>query len=139
EQRLALGANDGVEWIGLFRTRHDDDWAFWAEAVESEPDSDELAISPVDLERLRRSGLIAANQIVNVIGPKAKSYRLRKYCRSDRIFPTYFSIMRKSLVMAGSNFPPLVAKCLYREYTRHLCNQLREIIIYDPCAGYGGR
>jgi hypothetical protein len=138
-QPLALGAEHGRGWISLFRQRDDDGLAFWAEAVASPPGPIELAISPAELDRLRRSGAIAANQIVNVIGSRAKSYRLRTYYRSDRIFPTYFKIMRKSLVMAGSNFSPLVAKCLYLAYTSHLRDQLREIIIYDPCAGYGGR
>ena len=138
-QPLDLGAEDGREWIDLFRERYGAELEFWAEAVEAAPKSGELSLSPSELDSLRRSGVIASKQIVNVIGARTKSYRLRTYHRSDRIFPTYFSIIRKSLVMAGSNFSPLIAKGLYHHFTEHLREQGREIIIFDPSAGYGGR
>ncbi len=42
--------------------------------------------------------------------------------------------------MQGTNFPAAVAKHLYEHYTDHLRNSgAQEIIVYDPCAGYGGR
>jgi hypothetical protein len=41
--------------------------------------------------------------------------------------------------MQGTNFPALVAKYLYQRYTSHLRATGREIVIYDPSAGYGGR
>ena len=36
------------------------------------------------------------------------------------------------------NFPPVVAKYLYLHFTDHIADQNR-VVIYDPCAGWGGR
>ena len=109
---ISLGAETGLEWVKLFHALENKRIGFWVEATKKQPKNRELFLSAADLTVLKTARLIDRKQIENVLGSGASHYRLRKYDRSMRIFPTYFRLMRKSLVMSGSTFSPLVAKFL---------------------------
>jgi hypothetical protein len=135
----ALGAHSGVEWIKLYYGSEDDHNSFWLEAISREPQGDDFTLTGAELTRVRRRFAIPSRRIVNRVGPDAKVYRVRVYKKSRRIFPIFFRVIRRSLVVQGTNFPAPVAKCLYHQFTKHLLRADREIIIFDPCAGYGAR
>jgi hypothetical protein len=66
-------------------------------------------------------------------------FRIRTFKPVEKLFPKLFSIMKTGVVIQGTNFPPPIAKFLYRRYTERLRVENREIVILDPSAGYGGR
>ena len=65
-------------------------------------------------------------------------FLIRDYKKGQRIFPKGFRIFQAGLVLSGNNFPPLIAKYLYRRFTEDIKDQDR-IVLYDPSAGFGGR
>ncbi len=114
---IALGAETGVEWVKLRHASPNADIGFWCEATNKRGKNEDLFLSADELEALRDGGLIDQEQIVNVLGSEASRYRLRTYERSKRIFPAYFRLMRKTLVVSASHFAPAVAKSLIQLYT----------------------
>jgi hypothetical protein len=68
----------------------------------------------------------------------SRLFLIREYKKGQRIFPKGFRFFQAGLVLSGTNFPPLVAKYLYRRFTEDIKEQER-IIVYDPSAGFGGR
>jgi hypothetical protein len=70
---------------------------------------------------------------------KPGHFRIRTFKKGTRLFPLLFSLLRTGLVVQGVNFPAQVAKFIYQRYTDHLRDSGKEIVIYDPSMGYGGR
>jgi hypothetical protein len=70
--------------------------------------------------------------------PPSQRFLIRDFKKGQRIFPKGFRLFQTGLVLSGNNFPPLVAKYLYRRFTDDIKDQGR-IILYDPSAGFGGR
>ncbi len=114
---LAFGAETGREWVKLFAASPKKNIGFWVEATKKQPTNGELFLTASEVARLEATGPINRTQIVNVLGGDASRYRLRIYELWKRIFPTYFGIMRKSLVRSGSCFSPPIAKFLIQRYT----------------------
>jgi hypothetical protein len=108
------------------------------------------------LEALRNRGLISRPHLSRITIPvsdnetgasKSLSFKdadphqrflIRQYRKGQKIFPKGFRIFQAGLVLSGNNFPPLIAKYLYRRFTEDIKDQDR-IVVYDPSAGFGGR
>jgi hypothetical protein len=65
-------------------------------------------------------------------------FRIRRFETAETVFPKAFHAFRQGLVVMGVNFPPTIAKSLYKKFTNDLPKD-DPIKIYDPSAGYGGR
>jgi hypothetical protein len=65
-------------------------------------------------------------------------FRIRVYDTSDDVFPKAFHAFRQGMVVMGVNFPPTIAKSLYKKFTNDI-PQEEVVKIYDPSSGYGGR
>ena len=64
-------------------------------------------------------------------------YYIRKYKRKQRIFPSALQVFRLGLGQPAVNFPPLTAKFLYEQFTKHIKDL--NLIVSDPSSGWGGR
>jgi hypothetical protein len=77
-------------------------------------------------------------ELANVDYNKSKYYKIHLYKYGQKLFPIGFVAFRVSYCQSAVNFPPLTARYLYEEYTKHIQDQ--EVIkLYDPSAGWGGR
>ena len=67
-------------------------------------------------------------------------FYIRVFDGKEKIFsPKTSKIFRMGFsVLSATNFPPTVAKYIYKKYTERIKEQKR-IVIYDPSAGWGGR
>jgi len=63
-------------------------------------------------------------------------YSIRIYKRGGKIFPVGFKAFRIGYIQPAVNFPPGTAKYLYERFTKPSQKQIK---IYDPSAGWGGR
>ena len=134
--KQAFDAKSGTDWILRFGGKK---LKFWLEAVEKKQNRSDLIVSAQDLKKLIKNASVTRRQVKSMKIRKPTHYQVRIYNPDDRVFPTLFNILRVGLVRQGTNFPALVAKYLYQRYTNHLRGKRREIVIYDPSAGYGGR
>ena len=64
-------------------------------------------------------------------------YAIRLYNKGKKIFPACFKAFRIGYIQPAVNFPPMTAKYLYERFTNHIKD--RQIKIYDPSSGWGGR
>jgi hypothetical protein len=144
-----------------FRNRAREHWTdHWIECADAKADGSELTLTRSDAYIYMRLGKInpgdarlpasldrhhAAKMLLGA-GPdeavfpwrKRGHFRIRTY-KPKRLFPQLFSMFRTGLVVQGVNFPAQIAKFLYQRYTDHLVHSGKEIVIYDPSMGYGGR
>lgn len=100
------------------------------EAIKSKPlliDSNDLQILPIP--KLCKINIAP--------GTEAKRYQIMLYKKGRKLFPAGFRAFRQSYCQAPANFPPLTAKFLYERYMNKL--GIKEAIIWDPSAGWGGR
>ena len=74
----------------------------------------------------------------NVDKNRSKLYTIRVYQKGQKLFPVGLKAWRVSFCQYAVNFPPLTAKYIYEEYTKHIVDQ-DEIVLYDPSMGWGGR
>jgi hypothetical protein len=70
---------------------------------------------------------------------RSNHFRIRTFKPGEKVFPRAFSVIRTGVVAQGTNFSALTAKFLYQHFTEHLRNSGKEIIVFDPSMGYGGR
>jgi DNA methylase len=163
ESEIALGAANGVRWVQQpFNAGLNDHWAaYWIEKSDKTRDDSELNLSRNDVYMLARFDRIRPEHVGQdrsldriafanaLLGAKPDGpvfpwvqkghFRIRTMERDQQIFPRLLSMLRTGLVVQGTNFPALIAKYLIQKYTRHLVNSGKEIVVYDPSAGYGGR
>ena len=66
-----------------------------------------------------------------------KAYAIRLYDKGKKIFPGGFKSFRIGYIQPAVNFPPMTAKYLYERFTNEIKD--RQIKIYDPSSGWGGR
>ena len=64
-------------------------------------------------------------------------YAIRLYDKGKKIFPGGFKSFRIGYIQPAVNFPPMTAKYLYERFTNEIKD--RQIKIYDPSSGWGGR
>ena len=165
--RPVLGASSGRECIELSRKWVDEGvdygWDFWLEAEGDSEASESRAsaetpftVSKHELEELRKKGVIPQRYLKNIEfvakDPKTKRERtlsfdeaepsqpflIRGYYKDQMIFPKGFRAFQAGVVLGATNFPPSVAKYLYRRFTDDIKDQ-DQINIYDSSAGFGGR
>ena len=70
--------------------------------------------------------------------PNDKVYSVRLYRKGEKIFPKGLAAFRIGYIQPAVNFPPMTAKYLYERFTNDIKEQ-KQINIYDPSAGWGGR
>jgi hypothetical protein len=70
--------------------------------------------------------------------PRVNVFLIRVFEKNVRIFPAAFQIFRISFSQPAVNFPPMTAKFLYENFTKHIPAS-ETITVYDPSAGWGGR
>lgn len=151
EQELGLNAKNGADWVKKFHESDiKSDYDFYVEYgdVKRTRGMSPLTLPKKSLNDLMEKGLITKIQTKNLIeradtqnksGPiNTNRVRIRVYKKAQSIFPHFFDCLRKGLVASGTNYPPILSKYVYTEYTKDLTDQDR-IVIYDPSSGYGGR
>jgi len=65
-----------------------------------------------------------------------KLYSIRIYSKGEKVFPAGFKAFRIGYIQPAVNFPPGTAKYIYERFTQPNEKQIK---IYDPSAGWGGR
>ncbi len=92
-----------------------------------------------DIGPLVTKGLLSPDCLKELEGlaPTATVY-LRQYRRDERVFPTAFGILQKTMVRAPTNFPAAVARAVYQRYALPR-EEGAEVVIWDPSMGFGGR
>ncbi len=66
------------------------------------------------------------------------NYLLVLYDKKIKLFPSIIQIFRLSLSQIAVNFPPLIARYLYENFTKHI-DRNTVVNVYDPSSGWGGR
>jgi hypothetical protein len=139
-------------------------WDFWLEPKTDEVrfrtrSSKErpFTVSKGEILQLQRKGTLPSRYLkgVEIEGKDTKTKRARLFSfedversqqfqirgghyKGEKIFPKGFRTFKAGLVLGAVNFPPLVAKYLYRRFTEDVKDQ-DEIVLYDSSAGFGGR
>lgn len=137
---LSLNLKNGKDWIENFKSSQ---IRFWLDPIEK-IQKGFLTIKGDDVEKLIRSEKLNKNNFLEEDYPSKnikkndQLYRIRTFDISEKLFPKGFSHLRMGLVMMGVNFPPSISKFMYTHFTEEFKDQ-KQIIIYDPSMGYGGR
>jgi hypothetical protein len=149
-----ISTNDSKNWVRSFR-KNPEIFAgkdYWLS--EQKPASGKssgyfpvihgnfLSLSKQDVLDLNAEGMFTKRNLANVDIDNLKDdriYLMRMFDLKQRIFPKGFIAYRLGYISVPINFPPLTAKHLYERFTNHLVNENREIVIYDPSAGWAGR
>lgn len=101
-----------------------------------------LILTDVDIEELKKNNLYSFNQLSNVDYTKSKCYTIRIYEKNQRLFPIGLKAFRVSFSQMAVNYPPLTARFIYERLISKIKNDsngIERINIYDPSAGWGGR
>jgi hypothetical protein len=135
-----FACKDGSEWISLFeknrktlQAKHD----YWLEPIDAKKSKlakqRYLTISKSELSKLRIPALCKTHLKMRT---GSASFIIRLYSTKKQVFPLGLRALHLTLQPAV-NFPPLTAKFLYERYMRKM--KLKEAIVWDPSAGWGGR
>jgi hypothetical protein len=65
-------------------------------------------------------------------------FLVHKFELGKKIFPSGIQAFRLGLGQPAVNFPPLTARWIYENYTKHIPKE-ETLNIYDPSSGWGGR
>jgi len=65
-------------------------------------------------------------------------FLVHKFELGQKIFPSGIQAFRLGLGQPAVNFPPLTARWIYENYTKHIPKE-ETLNIYDPSSGWGGR
>jgi hypothetical protein len=103
--------------------------------------SDILQLTPEQVQMFKDNGWLqyrhhSTFDIENM--PDDRVYSIRLYNKGKKIFPACFKAFRIGYIQPAVNFPPMTAKYLYERFTEHISDK-RDLRIYDPSAGWGGR
>jgi hypothetical protein len=141
----STGSMTSFEWVvhELSNSRNDRD--FWLEPTKLKSKRGNLLLLRGD--EILELGLGAVKKIEHwAVAPFDYSsseflgtiFRIRIFDRQNYIFPKAFHAFRQGLVVMGVNFPPTIAKALYKKFTQDVPGD-GAVKIYDPSSGYGGR
>ena len=90
-------------------------------------------------EKLRKNGILKDKDFRNVNEYEENEidgYNVRYYDKNQKLIPQLLQILRVGMgTQVAVNYNPLTARILYE----HFLNDQEEHILYDPCAGWGGR
>lgn len=153
-KKSGISCKTGIEWVRAFRSGLPvfDGCDFWlCENKKKEEvtsgyrqvvQSTFLSLSKQEVLELHAEAAFSNTQLANIQLSKLSDdmvYTIRFYKRGQRIYPKGFIAYRVGYVSNPVNFPAMTAKFLYEKYTDHLVKQDRQINIYDPSSGWGGR
>ena len=131
------GEGSAINWITENR-----DKSFFVVQQTKELRPQYLVLTCIEIEQLYSSGLITDKHITNLPPlseiDDTKTYFVREFDLGQKIFPSGIQVFRLGLGQPAVNFPPLTARWIYEEYTKHIPDD-DLIHIYDPSAGWGGR
>jgi len=97
-----------------------------------------------ELKALKEKGLLKAHHLNGVDLTKVSDdslYRIRVYGineKAKRVLPLIYRHLELGAGIAPNNFPSAIARLLYK-YATDRCIDQKEIVIYDPSMGFGGR
>jgi len=139
-------AKTGKEWITKFQESKSKDFGFWidptfANSKKKMPQGTYVSISKKEIIELQGRGAINKKHLLHLKFKEhsmAQSFRIRVYEKGQKVIENGLKSWNTGLVQGGSNFPPTIAKFIYKHFTDDLKNQ-DTIVVYDPSAGFGGR
>jgi hypothetical protein len=90
-------------------------------------------------KKLHNNGILCDEDFRNIIDydeNEIDGYNVRYYNKNQKLIPPLLQILRCGMgTQVAVNYNPLTARILYE----HFLNDQGEHIIFDPCAGWGGR
>ncbi|MDO9015147.1 MAG: hypothetical protein Q7U84_10315 [Polynucleobacter sp.] len=101
-------------------------------------------INVKELKALKELGLLKKKHLNGVDLSKVSDdslYRIRVYGINDKaayVLPKVFRHLELGAGIAPNNFPSAIARLLYQHGTEK-CKDQKEVVIYDPSMGFGGR
>jgi hypothetical protein len=101
-------------------------------------------INVKELKALKERGLLKDKHLNGVELSKVSDdslYRIRVYGINDNaahVLPKVFRHLELGAGIAPNNFPSAIARLLYQHGTDK-CKDQKEVVIYDPSMGFGGR
>ena len=117
--------------------------SFWIDA-SAKIEKRTPRINVKELKALREKGLLKARHLNGVDLNKVSDdslYRIRVYginAKAKKVLPLIYRHLELGAGIAPNNFPAAVARLLYK-YSTDKCKEQKEIVIYDPSMGFGGR
>jgi hypothetical protein len=101
-------------------------------------------INVKELKALETQGLLKKKHLNGVNLNKVSDdalFRIRVYGINNKasyVLPKVYRHLELGAGIAPNNFPSAIARLLYK-YTTEKCKDQKEIVIYDPSMGFGGR
>ena len=101
-------------------------------------------INVKELKALKEKGLLKDKHLNGVDLNKVSDdslYRIRVYSinsKAKKVLPLIFRHLELGAGIAPNNFPSAIARLLYK-YGTDRCKDQKEVVIYDPSMGFGGR
>ena len=125
-------AKNGKDWI--INNKSDE---FFIVQQKKESDIQHLILSVDDIKSLSLDKNKHLSNIKELDDDKY-TYYIRRYKLGQKIFPAALQVFRLSLGQPAVNFPPLTARWIYENYTKHIPKE-ETLNVYDPSSGWGGR
>ena len=123
---------NGKQWV-----LDNQDENFFIVQQSKESDIKHLTLSVDDIKTLSLDKNKHLSNIKELDDDKY-TYYIRKFELGQKIFPSALQVFRLSLGQPAVNFPPLTAKWIYENYSKHISKE-ETLNIYDPSSGWGGR
>jgi hypothetical protein len=134
----------GKEWIANFRQIKSREFDFWIDPTintSKRLPKGTARISKKEILELQSTRTLTKKHLQHIKLKEfdvAQRFRIRVYEKKLRVVENGLRLFNTSLVQGASNFPPTIAKYIYKHFTSNLKDQ-DTIVIYDPSAGFGGR
>lgn len=156
-ENFLIPASSGVEWITKFESNLRNDplykqYDYWLCPIDvNNENSMEYTGNAIDKYSKVRSFTLTKEDLAQLPIPehclvttrlvekkapkenKLRKYHIRLYKKDVKIFPLGFKSIRMSYSQYAVNFPPVIAKAIYKRYTKS------GGIVWDCSAGWGGR
>tara|TARA_B100000287_G_scaffold326159_1_gene310442 strand:+ start:477 stop:1940 length:1464 start_codon:yes stop_codon:yes gene_type:complete len=121
---------NGLEFINST----DEEWFIVQQTKVTNPEH--LVLTTDEIKKLN----IDSKRLTNVLeyDDDKYTYYIRRFELGQKIFPAGIQAFRLGLGQPAVNFPPLTARWIYENYTKHIPKE-DTLNIYDPSSGWGGR
>lgn len=135
--------SSGKEFIKFWDKNPIDSYDYWLQAKD---DDKEYTGYNEDLKGVKYLTISRKDEEWKLIPDRCKTntlddidtYQIRIFKKGQKLFPLGFKAFRVSYCQYAVQFPPLTAKLLYEEFTKH-CRDQDVINIWDPSSGWAGR
>jgi len=143
-------STSAVDWIRKFEEKYRcyDTHDYWIEPVDKsniEYSGYSNSVKKYSVLSLTKDEVGSLKDIVpekcltNIECRDSDTYRIRIFEKGHKVFPSGYKAFRVSWCQYAVNYPPLLSKYIYEQYTNKTIEEDRKFYVWDPSAGWAGR